>query len=104
MQQLMRCYRPAYLLAVRFMPGLRTALLFVAGLLKTPYRQLPIYDGAVALIELPVLVYGVHYLRGQLEAIVGLVQRFQGVLVPGAILRALVAGLYSRSRANNNKS
>ena len=76
MQQLMRRRKPACPFGVHLIPELRTTLLFAAGSLKTPYRQLPIYDAAAALIELPVLVYGARYLGARWEAIVGLVQRY----------------------------
>jgi membrane protein DedA with SNARE-associated domain len=103
MQRTMRRYGPAYLFAVRFMPGLRTALFFAAGSLKMPYRQLFIYDGAAALVELPMLVYGVRYVGGRREEILALVQRFQGVLLPGVVLLALAAWIYSRRRSKNGK-
>ena len=103
MQRTMRRYGPAYLFAARFMPGLRTALLFAAGSLKTSYRQLFIYDGAAALVELPLLVYGVRYVGGRWEDIVAVLQRFQGLLLPGVVLLALAAWLYSRNRTKDGK-
>lgn len=103
MQNTMRRCGPAYLFAVRFMPGLRTALLFAAGSLKTPYRRLFIHDGAATLIELPLLVYGVRYVGGRWEEIVALVQRFQGVVLPIVIVLMLCAWLYSRRRTNRGK-
>jgi membrane protein DedA with SNARE-associated domain len=96
MQAVMRRHGPAYIFVVRFMPGLRTALLFAAGSLKMPYRYLLIYDGAAALVELPLLVYGVRYVGGRWEEILALVQRFQGFLLPGVLLLVLLAWLYSR--------
>ena len=100
MQQTMRRYGPAYIFLVRFMPGMRTALFFAAGSLKIPYRQLFIYDGAAALVELPLLVYAVRYVGGRWEQIVDAVQRFQGVLVPAVLLLVLAAlgWFYSRRR------
>ena len=103
MQNTMRRCGPAYLFAVRFMPGLCTALLFAAGSLKTPYRRLFIHDGAATLIELPLLVYGVRYVGGRWEEIVALVQRFQGVVLPIVIVLMLCAWLYSRRRTNRGK-
>ena len=86
---------PAWLFAVRFMPGLRSALFFAAGSLKMRYRHLLVYDGAAALVELPVLVWGVRYLGGRWEDIIGVLQRFQGWLVPAALL-LVVAVLIGR--------
>ena len=100
MQGIMRRYGPGYIFAVRFMPGLRTALYFAAGSLKMPYRHLFLFDGAAALVELPLLVYGVRYVGGRWQDILAGVQRFQGVLLPGfAVLVAVLGiGLYARRR------
>ncbi|WP_167772805.1 DedA family protein [Ramlibacter humi] len=57
----------AALFAVRFLPGLRTPLLFTAGSLRVPYRQLLMYDGTAAAIEIPLLVYGVRWAGGRWE-------------------------------------
>ena len=98
MQQTMLRYGPAYIFLVRFMPGLRTTLFFAAGSLKMPYRYLFIFDGAAALVELPLLVYGVRYLGGRWQDILAQLQRFQGWLVPAAILLVLGLWIYSRRR------
>ena len=103
MQAVMRRHGPAYIFVVRFMPGLRTALLFAAGSLKMPYRYLFIYDGAAALVELPLLVYGVRYVGGRWEEILALIQRFQGFLLPGLLLLVLGAWLCSRKRSKNKR-
>lgn len=90
MQSTMRRWGPGYIFAVRFMPGMRTALLFAAGSLKMPYRHLFIFDGSAALIELPLLVYGVRYVGGRWQEILARVQEWQGVLVPALLLGAAV--------------
>jgi membrane protein DedA with SNARE-associated domain len=61
-----------------------------------------IYDGAAALVELPLLVYAVRYVGGRWEEFLALVQRFQGLLVPGILLLAVVVWLFSRSRSKNS--
>jgi membrane protein DedA with SNARE-associated domain len=98
MQQTMRRFGPAYIFLVRFMPGMRTALLFAAGSLKTPYRHLFIYDGAAALVELPLLVYAVRYVGGRWQDIVEAVRRFQGVLLPALLVLALAVGAWLHAR------
>lgn len=104
-QDTVRRWGPACIFAVRFMPGLRTALFFTAGSLEIRYRHLFVFDGAAALLELPVLVYGVRYVGGRWEQILELVQRFQGVLVPGILLLLLGAWfLRRRRRIAKNKS
>lgn len=96
MQATMRRYGPAYIFVVRFMPGVRTALFFAAGSLKMPYRHLFIFDGLAALVELPLLVYGVRYVGGRWEEILALIQRFQGVIVPAVVVLILTVWLYRR--------
>jgi membrane protein DedA with SNARE-associated domain len=103
MQATMRRFGPAYIFVVRFMPGLRTALLFSAGSLKMPYRYLFIFDGAAALVWLPLLVYGVRYVGGRWQEISALLQRFQGVLVPGVLLLGLSVWLYRRWRVKRSR-
>lgn len=88
-QATMRRYGPAYIFVVRFMPGIRTALFFAAGSLKMPYRHLFVYDGLAALVELPLLVYGVRYVGGRWQDIMALVGRFQWVLVGAVVVLAL---------------
>lgn len=63
-----------------------------------PYRHLFIFDGAAALVELPLLVYGVRYLGGRWHEILALVQRFQGFGVAVLMLFALGLWLYARKR------
>lgn len=99
MQATMQRWGPGYLFLVRFMPGLRSALLFAAGSLKTPYRHLFLFDGAAALIELPLLVYGVRYIGGRWEEILAAIQRWQGVLLPAVVVAGLAAWLLYRRRS-----
>lgn len=98
LQETMRRYGPAYIFVVRFMPGVRTALFFAAGSLKMPYRHLFIYDGAAALVELPLLVYGVRYVGGRWQEIVDVVGQFQGVLVAGVVVLLLALWVWGRWR------
>lgn len=101
MQATMRHYGPAYIFVVRFMPGVRTALFLAAGSLKMPYRHLLIYDGLAALIELPLLVYGVRYVGGRWEEILALIHRFQGILAPAIVVLLLAVWLYRRSKSKD---
>jgi membrane protein DedA with SNARE-associated domain len=103
MQAAMRKYGPAYIFVARFMPGLRTALYFSAGSLKMPYRHQFIFDGAAALVELPLLVYGVRYLGGRWESILAHAQGLQGPLIGTVVLLVLGAWLYARRRAARSR-
>lgn len=101
MQATLHHYGPAYIFVVRFMPGVRTALFLAAGSLKMPYRHLLIYDGLAALIELPLLVYGVRYVGGRWEEILALIHRFQGILVPAIVVLLVAVWLYRRSKSKD---
>lgn len=102
MQATMTRYGPAYIFVVRFLPGIRTALFLVAGMSRMPYRYLFIYDGLAALVELPLLVYGVRYVGGRWQDILGTLQQVQGYLLPAAVLA--VAALWLLRRHSRRKS
>lgn len=99
MQATMRRYGPAYILVVRFMPGIRTALFLAAGSLKMPYRHLFVFNGLAALIELPLLVYGVRYVGGRWQEILAALQQMQAYLLPAAALAVLVLWAFARRRS-----
>ena len=92
-QSTMRRWGPGYLFLVRFMPGMRTALLFAAGSLKMPYRHLLLFDGAAGLVELPLLVVAVRLVGGRWQDILDAVQRWQSVLWPAMAVLAAAAAL-----------
>jgi len=104
MQATMRRYGPAYIFVVRFMPGVRTALFLATGSLKMPYRHLFVYDGVAALVELPLLVYGVRYVGGRWQEILNLIQRFQSVMVPGILVMLVAVWLYRRGKPKESQS
>lgn len=83
MQERVRRGGPYFIFLIRFLPGIRTALFFAAGSLKLPYRTLFIYDGAAALIELPLLVYAVRYVGGNWQQIWQTVANAQDDLLAG---------------------
>ena len=101
MERAMQRWGPGVIFAVRFVPGLRTALLFAAGSMKIRYRHLFVYDGAAALVELPLLVWGVRYVGGRWQDIVAALQRWQGWLLPlvAAAAVAVVLAFWWRRRA-----
>lgn len=98
MQETMGRYGPACLFAVRFMPGMRSALFFAAGSLKLPYRHLFFFDGLAALLELPLLVYSVRYVGGRWEEILQRLQGLQTWLLPAVLVLAIGGWLVSRRR------
>lgn len=91
MERAMQRWGPGFIFVVRFMPGLRTALLFAAGSMKIRYRHLFIFDGAAAAIELPLLVWAVRYVGGRWQDIVASLQSWQGWLLPVLAATAILA-------------
>ncbi len=98
-QQLFFRYGPAYIFVIRFLPGIRTALFFAAGSLKLPYRYLLIYDGAAALIELPLLIYAVRYVGGRWRELLLMIQQFQVYLLIGMLMLLIFFLLQRRNAA-----
>lgn len=59
----------------RFMPGLRAAVFFSAGVLKIPFRTFFFYDGIAALLSVPLLVGIVYYLGDFANTVIRTIQR-----------------------------
>ncbi len=89
---------PAYIFVIRFLPGIRTALFFAAGMMKIRYRTFFLYDGLAAAIELPALVYGVRFVGGHWEQILAWIHAGQGWLVGAVVL--LLGAYWLRRRLN----
>ncbi|MBE7417525.1 MAG: VTT domain-containing protein [Ideonella sp.] len=104
MQATMTRYGPAYIFVVRFLPGIRTALFLVAGMSRMPYRYLFVFDGLAALLELPLLVYGVRYVGGRWQEVLAALQRLQGYLLPAAVLVVLALWAYRRHQAKGKSA
>lgn len=92
-QATMRRWGPGYLFLVRFLPGMRSALLFAAGSLKMPYRHLLLFDGVAGLVELPLLIFAVRLVGGRWQDILAGLQRWQSVLVAAVLLLGVAVGL-----------
>lgn len=90
MQHVLRRRGAAFLFFVRFIPGIRTALFFAAGSLRMRYRDLFLYDGVAALIELPLLVYGVRYVGGRWQVLQGYLHGAQWYLLGGIALASVL--------------
>ena len=50
-------YHSMVLFVGRFLPGLRAPIFFTAGSMKVPYWKFLLFDGAAALISVPVFVW-----------------------------------------------
>ncbi len=91
---------PACLALVRFAPGLRTALLFAAGSLRLRYRDLWLWDGGAALVEIPLLVWAVRAVGGNWQLLADAALRWRGVLLPllALLLAVVLLTLWWRRR------
>lgn len=96
MQLILQQRGAAFLFVVRFIPGVRTALFFAAGSLRMRYRDLFLFDGLAALIELPLLVYGVRYLGGKWQTVLAHLKGAQGYFLAALALCAVVWWLWRR--------
>ena len=69
------------LFSARFMPGVRSTVFFVSGMLHIPYRKLLLYDGIAALISVPAIVFSVYYFGDYIEHVIRLIKKVEGGIV-----------------------
>ncbi len=89
-----------FLFAARFMPGLRAPVFFSAGVLHVPYRRFIIYDGAAALISVPLIIGAVYIFGDELDHVVRVIKRVEHgiVFVILAVILAILAKWYITHR------
>ncbi|MBK0393668.1 DedA family protein [Ramlibacter algicola] len=91
LQGRMQRWGPGYLAAVRFLPGLRSPMLFAAGSLRVPSRQVLLFDGGAGAIELPLLIAVVRTIGTNWEDILAALQRHPGLAVACALAAVAIA-------------
>lgn len=76
LEQGVRRAGPVLAFVTRFLPGQRTTLFFLFGMLRMPYATFFLFDGVAALVYVPVLVVGARLLgwdwqrwRGPLDSV-----------------------------------
>lgn len=74
-----------FIFTARFLPGIRTAAFFSAGVFKVPYWKFFLYDGAAALISVPTIVLLAYYFG---ERVKGWVE--DGSIVAIVLLAAII--------------
>jgi len=86
--------------AARFMPGARAPIFFSAGTFHLRYRVFIAYDGAAALISVPLIIGAVYYFGDELDYVVRVVKRVEhGVIfVIIAIALTMLAKWYISHR------
>lgn len=58
-----------FIFVARFVPGLRTAAFFAAGVFRVSYPRFIGYDGAAALISVPLILGLAYYFHAELDVI-----------------------------------
>lgn len=74
------------LFIARFLPGLRAALFFSAGMVKIPFWKMVAYDGFAAVISVPVWVIAGYYGADQIDRVKHGVQRGQMIVLTAVLL------------------
>src|SRR5690606_19343394 len=90
-----------FIIMARFMPGIRTAAFFTAGVFKEPYRQFLIYDGAAALISAPAILLLAYFLADQIDRVKDMVA--DGQIAVLIVLAGVVALLVVAKRVFKRK-
>lgn len=80
-----------FIFVARFMPGVRTAAMFAAGVLKVRYGIFVLYDGAAALLTIPAVFFAAYFGADHIQAVKRFVEQSQ--LALGGIAIAIVAAV-----------
>lgn len=84
------------LFAARFMPGFRSVVFLNAGIFKVPYWKFFAFDGAAAMISVPVWVWVGYKFSHHIHRLLG-EARIASYCIGGALIAALIAwGLWER--------
>jgi membrane protein DedA with SNARE-associated domain len=85
------------LFLTRFFPGIRSAGFLSAGACKIPFWKLLVYDGAAALISVPLLVLAAWYFGDHIDQVLICSGRANMVITVSLVIAAIVVGyLYFR--------
>jgi membrane protein DedA with SNARE-associated domain len=74
-------YHERIFFIARFLPGLRSAIFFTGGALKTRFMKFFLYDGIAALISVPALVLGSYYCGEYIDQVFKVAKRVQSILL-----------------------
>lgn len=89
------------LFSARFMPGVRSTIFFVTGMLHIPYRKLLLWDGLAALISVPAIIYSVYRFGDVLESVFVWIKKVEGGIV--AIIAAAILFFVIKYFRSKNK-
>lgn len=86
-----------FLIAARFVPGMRAPAFFSAGMLRVSLLKFLLYDGGAALVCVP-LVFGLAYVFSeQMSAVKWWVRRGE-IVIAGVIVAGVIIGVLIRWR------
>lgn len=90
-----------FIFMARFMPGLRTAAFFTAGVFKVPAWKFLVYDGAAALISVPAIFLLAFFLADQIDRVKEMIA--DGQIIAVLTLAAVVAMMVLAKRLFKRK-
>lgn len=62
-------YGGKFIFVARFLPGLRAPAMFAAGIFRVPVWKFLGYDGAAAMVSVPVILSLAYYFSGHIDAV-----------------------------------
>ncbi len=83
------------LFSARFLPGIRSSVFFITGMLKFPYWKLLVFDGVAALISVPAIVYSIYRFGDYLERVVRWIKKAE----TGILIAVLLIGIHFAVKA-----
>lgn len=105
MENQLRKHGGKFIFVARFMPGVRTAAMFAAGVLKVRYVTFVLYDGAAAGISVPLIFLAAYFGADHIQAVKHYVAQSQfavGMIALGIAL-AVVIWYFRRKRKRYNR-
>ncbi|MFO1518622.1 MAG: DedA family protein [bacterium] len=79
-------YGSRTLFFARFLVGLRAPIFLSAGAFKIPFSKMALFDGAAALLSIPLLTYLAYHFGGELDQLIVWVKRVEhGIWVIAAL-------------------
>ena len=92
------------LFIARFLPGLRTATFFSAGVFRIPAWKMIAFDGTAALLSVPALVLLPYYLGAYFDKLKDLLKESQLALISLLLLMCVFYYIYWRLRSERAKA
>lgn len=94
-----------FIFVARFMPGVRTAAMFAAGVLKVRYVTFLLYDGAAAALSVPLIFFAAYFGADHIQRVKHFVAQSQFAigLLAFFIAAAVTVWYFYRKRQRHNR-